>query len=126
MAHASHIESPILTIGSVGGRIEPAPTLPRGRFVLHGTRWSGGVACTVAPNRDDLLADAWGRRAYVVGRIVRERETNRPLAVDDVTEITLLPEAEPGDFLRAVEGIAPAPPGSPLPEERIRQTRDEE
>jgi hypothetical protein len=126
MAKTSRVESPILTVGSVQGRIESEPTLPVGQFVLHGPRWIGDVLCTLAPGRQDLLADAWGRRAYVVGRIVRERGTNRPLAIDDVTEITLLPDAEPGALLRAAEGIAPAPPGSPLPEERIRRMRDEE
>lgn len=125
MAQAAGIESPIHAIGSVQGRIEPPPTRSPGQFVLRATTWDGEVICTLAPGRQDLLDGAWGRRAYVAGRVIREAETGRPLAIDDVTEITLLPEIEPGALL-ALGGIAPAPPGAPLPEQFIRSLRDEE
>lgn len=118
------IESPIRSLGSVEGRIEAKPPVPRGRFVLRDSVWGGDVACTLAPGRLDLLDGAWGRRAYVAGRVLRERDTSRPLAIDDVAEITLLPEAEPGSLLRAVRGISPVAPGTPLPEDRIRKLRD--
>jgi hypothetical protein len=51
--------------------------------------------------------------------------TNRPLTADDLTKITLLPEAKPGEPIRAVGSIAPAPPGCLPPEERTRQIRGE-
>jgi len=124
MAQTVEIESPIHALGSVQGRIEAEPTLAPGRFVLHETVWGGDVICTLAPDRQELTDGAWGRRAYVAGRVIRERGTNRPLAIDDVVEITLWPDAAPGSMLRAARGFSPVPAGTPLPEARIRALRD--
>lgn len=124
MAQTVAIESPIHALGSVHGRIEPEPAFPPTQFVLHDTSWGADVICTLAPGRQELLDGAWGRQAYVAGRVIREAATGRPLAIDDLAEITLLPEVEPGSLLRAARGISPVAPGTPLPEDRIRRLRD--
>jgi len=126
MAQTVVVESPIRTLGSVEGWIEPEPSRFEGRFILRERIWHGEVVCTVDPDRADPMDGKWGHRAYVFGLITREEESGRPLRIDDVSEIELLPEVEPGSLLRAARGIAPAPPGAEPPEVFIRRWRDEE
>jgi hypothetical protein len=126
MTRTVAVDSSPRTLGSVRGRIEPSPTLPDGQFRLRASDWEGDVVCTVAEDHHALLDGAWGRRAVVTGNVRRDPETDRPAELSDVTDIRILPDAAPGELLRSLAGIAPAPPGAEPPEVFIRRWRDAE
>ena len=125
MTKTVQAESLISAYGAVEGRVQTIASPDPLRFVLHEAIEGREVACSLAPDRKHLIQLAWGRRALVEGWVSRDRETGRPVRIENVSGITLLDDVEPGSLLRAARGIAPAAPGAPLPEETIRRLRDE-
>lgn len=126
MSRASRMASTIGAYEAIEGRIEEAiPRDPR-RFILRPAIGGEPVSCSLDPDGPTIPDNVWGRRAVVEGWVSRDGETGRPIAIDDVRNVTPMPDIEPGSIIRSLRGIAPAPPGSPPPEELIRQWRDEE
>jgi hypothetical protein len=109
--------------GAVEGRVQTLTNRGALRFTLYDTLNDRAVACYLAEGREDLMRDVWGKRAIVEGWVQRDPLTGRALSVRRVSEITVLPENEPGSY-RAARGILPLRPGDLLPEVMVRRLRD--
>lgn len=125
MSRTASPVTPVGAYGAVRGRIEPGPGPPRGRFLLHPDVGDAAVVCSLPAERAHLVDNEWGRRVSVEGWVERSPVTGLPVSIDDVIKIEPVPDAVPGAALRAAGGIAPAPSDAPLPEEAIRNLRDE-
>ena len=71
--------SPKLTvsIGSVTGRIQTVSNRGRLRFNLYDSTFDRAVGCYLQNGQEELVREAWGRRASVSGRVTRESDTGR-------------------------------------------------
>lgn len=113
----------VYALGSLEGRIETLKSHRGLSFTLYDALNNLAIDCVAEPEQSELLRDAWGRRALVAGRIKRDASSGRPLAINPVEEIEMLPEVQPGSFRKA-RGIAPAGPDDPPAHVVIRQLRD--
>jgi hypothetical protein len=114
---------PTVSIGVVTGRIQTLSNRTGLRFNLYDTLHDKAVACYLAAGQEELMREAWGRRATVTGRISREARTGRPIAVRQIVGVDVLDEVGPGSYLNA-RGVVPWQPESRLPENIIRELRD--
>ena len=108
--------------GAIEGRVQTLTNRFTLRFTLFDVLYDRAVSCYLDERREDLMREAWGKRAIVEGLVTRDPQTGRPLSIRRITNIHLLQETE-SDY-RDARGIAPAPDGVPLPEDIIRQLRD--
>jgi hypothetical protein len=109
--------------GAVEGRIETLRSRRRLSFTLYDSLNDQAVYCSLRQEQAELVRDAWGRRVIVEGWVKREPTTGRPVEINAVEGIHILPELEPGQYRRA-RAIAPASPNAPSTEEVIRRMRD--
>lgn len=107
--------------GAVEGRIQTLTSRGGLRFTLYDTFFDKAVSCYLAEGYEDVMRDAWGRRAVVEGLVTRDAQTGRPLAVRGVTHVEVLPEVPLREY-RKLRGIAPRRTISA--EEAIRRLRD--
>ena len=110
-------------IGTVIGRVQTLSNRAGLRFNLYDTVHDKAVACYLAQGQEEIMREAWGRRASVSGRVSREVATGRTIAVRQIANVELLQEATSGSY-RLTRGAAPWQDGDPLPEEVIQQLRD--
>ncbi len=110
-------------IGTVTGRVQTLSNRAGLRFNLYDTVHDKAVACYLTQGQEEIMREAWGRRAKVSGRISREVATGRPIAVRQIADVELLQEASSGSY-RLARGAAPWQEGDHLPEEAIRRLRD--
>jgi hypothetical protein len=113
----------LAAFGAVEGRIETLRSRHRLSFTLYDSLNDQAVYCLLRPDQSELVRDAWGRRVVVEGWIKREPTTGRPVEIDPVERIEILPEIVPGSYRRA-RGAAPAWPGAPSTDVVIRRLRD--
>lgn len=109
--------------GSVEGRVETLTSRRRLGFTLYDSRNDRAVSCHLNPEQADLMRPAWGHRVIVQGWVRRDSTSGRPVSINPVRSVEVLPEVEPGSYRRA-RGVAPAAPGQPAPEIPIRRLRD--
>jgi hypothetical protein len=109
--------------GAAEGRVQTLTTRKGLRFTLYDTLHDRAVSCYLQEGQEELMREAWDRRAIVEGLISRDRLSGRPVAVRRISEIRVLPVIEPGSYLKA-RGVAPIKAGEPLPEEIIRRLRN--
>jgi hypothetical protein len=117
------ISAVIKSLGAIEGRVQTLSNRKGLRFVLFDTLNDRAVSCYLTEGQEERMREIWGKRAIVEGEISREKETGRPIAIRNITDIKVLLEPERGSYLRA-RGIAPRKPSAPLAEEIIRQLRD--
>ncbi len=109
--------------GAVEGRIQTLSSRTSLRFTLFDSLHDRAVSCYLAEGQEDLMRDAWDRRALVEGWITRNAITGQPQTVRRVRRVTLLRDAPRGSYVRAAGVLKPVP-GGPLPEETLRVARD--
>ena len=114
---------PRLSLGAITGTIQTASNRGGLRFNLYEHLFHKAVACYLTPGQEELMRNAWGRRAVVSGKISRDPSRGLPIAIRNIMDVKILPEVEP-DSYRKARGAVPRPPGAPLPEEAIRKLRD--
>jgi hypothetical protein len=113
----------LAAFGAVEGRIETLRSRYRLSFTLYDSLNDQAVYCRLRQEQHELMRDAWDKRVIVEGWVKREPTFGRPVEVNPVENIILLPEAAPGSYRRA-RAISPARPGDPSPEAVIRRLRD--
>ena len=114
---------PIVSIGAVTGRVQTLSSRAGLRFNLYDTVHDKAVGCYLAVGQEELMREAWGRRARVSGRVSREAETGRPMVVRQVFEVKMLEDPEPGSY-RSARGAVPWRSGYELPEQVVQRLRD--
>jgi hypothetical protein len=111
------------TIGAVSGRVQTLSNRGGLRFNLYDTVHDKAVACYLAPGQEDIMRETWGQRARISGRVSREVETGRPVAIRQILKVEIIQVAPPDTYLQA-RGAVPWQEGSLLPEDTIRRMRD--
>jgi hypothetical protein len=109
--------------GAIEGRVETLRSRSRLSFTLYDSLDDQAVTCYLRPEQQELVRDAWNRRVVVEGWIKRDSTTGRPVEINQIERITILPEVVPGSYRRA-RAILPALPGAEAPEVVIRRLRD--
>lgn len=112
-----------VSIGAIAGRVQTLSNRGGLRFNLYDTLHDKAVACYLAPGQEELMREAWGRRAMVTGRVSREAMTGRPIAIRQIVSVRVLGDVEPGSYQQA-RGAVPWQPDDPMPEDVIRELRD--
>lgn len=112
-----------VSFGAVEGRVQTLSNRGGLRFTLYTSLDDSAVSCYVQPGNEDLLPDIWGKRASVEGTIHRSVRTGRTSAVRKISAIHILPETEPGQYLRA-RGVLAAYGLDEPAEVTIRRIRD--
>ena len=118
-----HRSAATVSIGAITGRIQTLSNRGSLRFNLYDTLHDKAVACYLAEGREELMREAWGRRATVTGRISREATTGRAIAIRQIANVEILGDGEPGSY-REARGAAQWETGDRLPEDVIRELRD--
>ena len=121
--HTPSRPAPMVSIGAIAGTIQTLSNRGGLRFNLYDTLHDKAVACYLAPGQEELMREAWGRRARVTGRISREASTGRPIAIRQIVNVETLSDTPTGSY-RQARGAVPWQPGDPMPEDVIRQLRD--
>lgn len=109
--------------GAVEGRVETLRSRHRLSFTLYDSINDEAVYCLLHPEQAEVVRSAWGRRVIVEGWVERDPASGRPIKIDPVERITILPELVPGAYRRA-RAVAPAHPGALSPAEAMRRLRD--
>ena len=117
--------APILSTayGAIEGRVQGLSSRQGLRFTLYDALFDRAVSCYLQEGREEIMREAWGRRATVNGVVRRDTESGHPLGIRQITAITILEDPVPGQYRRA-RAIRPLEPGEPMPEEMVRRVRD--
>ena len=115
--------SPSVSIGAITGRVQTLSSRSGLRFNLYDTVHDRAVACYLGQGQEEIMREAWGNRATVVGRVSRDPLTGKPMSIRDIRKVELLSEVTPGAY-REARGSVPWEPGDILPEEAVRLLRD--
>ena len=115
----------LIAFGAVEGVVQTLSSRKGLRFTLFDSVHDKAVSCYLHEDQEELMRDAWGRRALVEGSVSREPETGRPLSVRQISHVEIIPDYPAGSY-RAARAVSPRRPGDPAPEEAIRQVRDAE
>ena len=118
----AHI-APSVSIGAITGRVQTLSSRSGLRFNLYDTVHDRAVACYLGPGQEEIMREAWGNRATVVGRVSRDPMTGKPISIRDIRQVELLDDIAPGTY-RQARGAVPWEPGDMPPEEAIRLIRD--
>ena len=112
-----------VSVGAITGRVQTLSNRSGLRFNLYDNVHDAAVACYLGPGQEEIMREAWGNRATVVGRISRDPMTGKPISIRDIRKVELLNDGAPGSY-RHARGAVPWEPGDILPEEAIRLLRD--
>lgn len=116
----------LVSIGAISGRVQTLSNRRSLRFNMYDTVHDKAVACYLQPGQEELMREAWGRRARVTGKVSRDSDSARPVAIRQILDIEILEDVAPGSYRRA-RGAAPwsaAGGGDEMPEDIIRRIRD--
>ena len=115
---------PLVTnYGAVEGAVQTLSNRRGLRFALYDFLYDKAVSCYLSEDREEIMRDAWGRRAIVEGLVSRDPETGRPISIREVSHVEVLTDVPEGAYLRA-RGLLPFQSGDEYPETRIRRLRD--
>jgi hypothetical protein len=109
--------------GAVEGVVQTLSSRRGLRFTLFDTIYDKAVSCYLSEGQEDLMRNAWGRRALVEGAVTREPDTGRPISIRQIIDVEILPDYPAGSY-RLARGVIPLAPNDPSPEEAIRRVRD--
>ena len=99
----------VVSIGAITGRVQTLSNRVSLRFNLCDTVHDKAVGCYLQPGQEELMRKAWGRRARVSGRVSRENDSGRPVAVRQILDIEIIEEIAPGSY-RHARGAVPWQP----------------
>ena len=111
-----------ISIGEVTGRVQTLSNRGGLTFTLYEDIYDKAVACYLQSGREDIMREAWGRRANVIGVIKRDA-IGKPMEIREIADVELLAEVPP-DAYKQARGAIPWKPGDMRPEEVIRKMRD--
>ena len=114
---------PTTAIGAVTGRVQTLSSRAGLRFNLYDTVHDKAVGCYLASGQEELMREAWGRRARVSGSVSREASTGIPIAIRRILDVEILTDPEPGSYENA-RGTVPWQSGYELPEQVVHRLRD--
>ena len=116
---------PIVSFGSVKGRVQSISNRGKLRFTLYDVVFDKPVSCYIREDRQAVLTDVWDKIVFVSGRVTRQPDSGQPVSVREITSIDLVPTVEPGSY-RNARGILAGSGNFEPAEISIRRLRDEE
>jgi hypothetical protein len=111
------------SFGSIEGRIETLTHRSWLGFTLYDFLNDRAIRCHLGSDQIDIVRDAWDRRVIVRGWVRRDPVSGRPVMINPVHSIEIVPELGRGSY-RLARAIAPAGPNEPSAEAAIRRLRD--
>ena len=108
--------------GGIEGQIQTLTNRVSLRFTLFDAFYDRAVSCYLTEGNDDIIREAWGRRAAIEGLVTREPDSGRPVSIRGITSIEILPDDIP--HYEEARGIVTVQEGAPSAEEIIRRLRD--
>jgi hypothetical protein len=118
---ATSVADPIVAYGAVEGLVQTLTNRKGLRFTLYDSLNDRAVSCYLESGYENIMRDAWGRRAIVEGWITRDPSSGNPITIRHVTTVEI---AEEGDYTKA-RAILPISAGDLSPEDAIRRSRDD-
>ncbi len=109
--------------GAVEGRVQTLSNRGGLRFTLYDSLDDHAVSCYLVEGHEDVMRDAWGRRAIVEGWVSHDPVTGRPQTIRRVQAVQVLPETKHGGY-RDARGAVPVESQELRPEAAIRRLRD--
>ena len=109
--------------GSIEGRVETLTSRRGLGFTLYDLLHDRAIRCHPEPDQAGIVRDAWDRRAIVSGWVRRDPASGRPVMINPVQSIELVPEVEPGAY-RLARAVLPASGGDEPSHIVIRRLRD--
>jgi hypothetical protein len=83
--------------GAVEGRVQTLTSRNSLKFTLYDAVHDRAVSCSLQDGRQDVMRDAWDRRAIVEGWVSRDSETGRPVTIRRIRQVTLNRRRRAGD-----------------------------
>jgi hypothetical protein len=114
-------DEPFGAYGAIEGVVQTLTNRYGLRFTLYDSLNDRAVSCYLQLGQEDIMRDSWGKRCVVEGWITRDPKDGHPIAIRRVTKVTPIEE---GDY-RLARGVLPISQGGLLPEQVIRQLRDD-
>ena len=111
------------SVGAITGRIQTLSNRGGLRFNLYDVVHDRAVGCYLRQGQEELMRQAWGRRARVSGSISRELPSGRPLTIRQILDVEILEDFAPRSYRLARDAVK-WNPGDKMPEEVIRKLRD--
>ena len=108
--------------GAVEGRIQTLTNRYSLRFTLFDALHDRAVSCYLEEGQENIIREAWGRRAMVEGLVAREPDSGWPVSIRMISVMEILPDDMP--HYQEARGIVPVPEGALSPEDIIRRLRD--
>ncbi len=115
--------TPSVSIGAITGRVQILSSRSGLRFNLYDTVHDRAVTCYLGQGQEEIMREAWGNLATVVGRVSRDPVTGKPISIREIRQVKRLDDIPPWTY-REARGAVPREPGDMLPEEVIRLLRD--
>lgn len=115
--------APLISHGTVTGMIQTLSNRSGLMFNIFDSVHDKAVSCYLEPDQEEIIRNAWGRRAIVVGTVSRNAMTGLPTSVRNIVDIEPIDDDEV-DSYTAARGAVPWKPGYPRPEDVIRKIRD--
>ena len=122
----SNANAPIslsVSIGAITGRVQTLSSRSGLRFNLYDPVHDRAITCYLGQGQEEIMREAWGNWATVVGSISRDPLTGKPISIRDIRTVERLDKFAPGTY-REARGAVPWQPGDIMPEEAIRLLRD--
>ena len=111
------------SVGAITGRVQTLSNRGGLRFNLYDLVHDQAIGCYLVQGQEELMREAWGRRARVSGSISRQMPDGRPIAIRQILAVEILEDIAPGSY-RDARGAVPWNVAGRLPEDIIRQLRD--
>jgi len=111
------------SLGTVKGTIQTLSMRKKLSFIVWDALFDKPVSCYIQEGHEELLREAWGKRAVVTGRIGRQAESGRPISIRDVKSIEVIEKPERGSYKHA-RGVLPWKQGDEKPEVFLRRMRN--
>ncbi len=112
------------SLGTVKGTVQTLSMRKKLSFTVWDSLFDKPVSCYLKEGQEELMREAWGKRAVVAGRIGRQAESGRPVVIREVKTIEILDKPERGSYKRA-RGILPWKSGDEKPEVILRRLRND-
>jgi hypothetical protein len=112
------------SIGTVKGTIQSLSMRRQLQFTLWDSIFDKAVNCYLKQGQEEIMREAWGKRAIVSGCVARIPESGLPINVRDITEIKIDSQIEPDSYRRA-KGLISWKDGDKKSEEMVRSLRDD-
>lgn len=111
------------SLGTVKGTIQTLSMRKKLSFTVWDSLFDKPVSCYLKEGEEEMMREAWGKRAVVTGRIGRQAESGRPVVIREVKSIDILDRPEQGSYKRA-RGVLPWNQGEEKPEITLRRMRN--